>query len=157
MQSLIAPHRRRLSRISPGLRAEVLRVLRLPPLTDNLVDVLDGVGMGQADLVLALLRATSNTREARTVVGVLIGHPIVVCPPCLRLAHQRLPQRKYRDGERRVTWVGENKFPPTSKFHERFRMLRPGMLVSEYRARGGQHRDLRFALARGLIRMEKAA
>lgn len=155
MDASLNRHRRRLAGVSPELRSHVLWYFKIPPVRDHLADVLGWYGLWQADLVLCLLR--SPTREARRLVGTLIGHPITVCPPCLSGSRRRLPVKLFVDGERRVTWVGKNLFAETSDMYRRFGMLRPGMLESEFKARGGRRKDLRVALRRGLIKMEKAA
>ena len=56
-----------------------------------------------------------------------------------------------------VTWVGKNKFLNSTGRRERFDMLRPGMTLSQYRARGGRRRDIREALRNGTIRVREAS
>lgn len=140
------PHRRAISRLSVELRHTILDYFKLPRVRDHLADVLPSVGLGQADLVLCLLRV--NTREARRLVERVVGKPILVCPPCLR--HARRPPPPVLAGPR-VTYVGPNLFGGGRR--DRFAMLRPGMTVSQYISRGGNHRDLRVARKRGLLRI----
>lgn len=146
-------HRRTISRASGDLRTAILDYFKLPHLRDPLTDILMSVNLGQADLVLCLLRI--NTREALRLAERVVGKRITICPPCLRFARARPPRALPGKDERVITWVGENKFNG-GRAH-RFSLLRPGMLLSQYVARGGRKRDVRVALSRGLVRVEMAA
>lgn len=146
-------HRRQCARVSQSLRLGIFLYFSLPPFAGNVCDSLHEHGYWQADLVLCLLRI--NTREARSVVAKLVGHPIVVCPPCLRHARRAPPPRKLARHELRVTWIKPDAPDYLSgDLALRISRLRPGMLLAQYRARGGRRRDLRVALARGLVRVE---
>ena len=144
-------------RVTQELRLRVLDYFQLPLISGNLAVALDECGYWQADLVLCLLRI--NTREARLLVSRLVGHPIVVCPPCLSRRFAKAPPRRLARHEMKVTWTAEpSKLTAQPRgLGDRLRHLRPGMTLAQYRARGGRRRDLRVALARGLIRVEKAA
>ena len=149
-------HRRALARVSPELRFHVFMYFGLPPFERNVCDVLHSHGYWQADLVLCLLRI--NGRESRALIAKLIGHPIVVCPPCLRHARRKPPATRLARHELRVTWVKTDAFDHLSgDLALRVSRLRPGMTLAQYRARGGRRRDIRVALARGLVRVETAA
>jgi len=155
MKATLVEHRRVLSRVNDELRELILRYFKLPRLRANLADVLSSVGLYQADLVLCLLRI--NTRCALRLAERLVGRRITVCPPCLRGRAKILKTRRFITNERRVTWVGRNKFLEGTGRHQRFSMLRPGMLESEFVARGGLRRDLRAALQIGIVRVRRVA
>ena len=132
---MLEKYRAALGRVPPVVRMRVLNYFKLPPLRGSLFDQLSSENLGQADLVLCLLRI--NDAQSLRLAERLVGHPIVVCPPCLRLKHARLPTRRYADGDVRVRVVKRhNPFLPTCPAFQRWRMLRDGMLLSEYRARG---------------------
>lgn len=143
-------------RVSPVTKLRVLNYFGLPFLRGNLVALLHDEGLCQADLVLCLLRVGGGDREARALISRLIGHDIVVCPPCLR-GWRRPPPERPKKGELVVTWVGRNKFLNGTDRNLRFGLLRPGMTLSQYKSRGGRRRDLRAALRNGTIRVKEAA
>lgn len=149
-------HREAAARVHPLLKLRVLNYFDLPNLRGNLADILHDRGLCQADLVLCLLRIGGGDREARTMIARLVGHPILVCPPCLR-GWKRPPRAAPARGDLVVTWVGKNKFLNGTDRNLRFRLLRPGMTLSQYRARGGKRRDIREALRNGTIRVREAA
>src|SRR5690606_17630932 len=119
----------------------------------NVADVLLQSGFWPADLVLCLLRI--NSREALALVEKIVGKPITVCPPCLSATGRRPPASRLDRHDMTITWVGENKFSG-ARAH-RFSLLRPGMTLSQYRARGGRRRDIRAALSLGVVRVREAA
>jgi hypothetical protein len=152
---MLKPHRRALARVSPDLRRSVLLYFQLPLLRDPIDSILESMGYGQADLVLALLRV--NTSEARRLAERVIGRKITVCPPCLRFSRRPAPRASLsvNHHDHVVTWVGENEFQGARR--SRFARLRPGMTFSQYITRGGNRRDLRVAASRGLIKIRSAA
>lgn len=149
-------HRRACARLSAPLRFRIFLYFDLPPFAKNVADVLHDHGLWQADLVLCLLRIDS--REARALVAKLVGHPITVCPPCLRHARRAPPPRGLARNELRITWVHPDLSSRLSgDLALRARHLKPGTTLAQYRARGGRRRDIRVALKRGLVRVEKAS
>lgn len=149
-------HREATSRVPALLRLRVLNYFGLPNLRGNLAAMLHERGLCQADLVLCLLRIGGGDRDARTLIARLVGHPILVCPPCLR-GWKRPPRSRMDRGDLVITWVGKNKFLNSTGRRERFAMLRPGMTLSQYRARGGRRRDIREALRNGTVRVREAS
>lgn len=110
------------------------------------------LGLGQADVVLALLR-TADPRFRRWA-EFLVGRRFTICRPCLRpsaplyLGDERHPDR------RRVTYVARNPRLPTTMAFYRFAILREGMTIQQFLVRGGRRGDVRLALQRGWIQLE---
>jgi hypothetical protein len=125
-------------------------------------------GLGQADLVLCLLRirdATRNPDRRRLLafyVHRLVGRPILVGEPCLlryrangarpRTTHPRDPR------DRKITWVlGTNPRQPQTDAYLRWSEFKVGRTVGQLRIRGVTRRDIRRAVRRNWIRMEEIA
>jgi hypothetical protein len=109
------------------------------------------VEVGQADVVLALLRADFiDQAEA------LMGHRIIRCPPCLRPRAPLVMQDNVAPDRRRVLRVLHNTRAPNTPAHYRFGIFRPGMTIEQFLVRGGTRLDVRIALRRGLVELEAA-
>lgn len=119
-------------------------------------------GLGQADLVLALLRlrdqATTHRRVLGSYIELLVGHPILVGPACLlnyRLPTTRIVRSK---DERRITFVlGENPRAPATEAYLRWCEYRVGRTVGQLLVRGITKRDIRKSQRRGWIKIEENA
>lgn len=120
-------------------------------------------GLGQADLVLCLLRLRDAHRGLRTAaeahIAGLVGHPIVVGPPCLSGYRARGTRHVARGpSDPRIAWVApENPRLPRTEAHMRWTEYRVGRTEAQLRARGITRRDFRKALRRGWITMEEHA
>lgn len=132
-----------------------LRTKKGTPSPGSLLRLLCEAGLGQADVVLALLRL--NSLESLRLAEVMVGRRIRRCPPCLRV----LPPPKQDRGdstrpkdERRILTVVENPRLPGSPAHARFTLLRPGRTVEQCLARGMTRRDFRMALDYGWVQLE---
>lgn len=125
--------------------------LKIPPVSStNLYPALERAGLGQADLVLALLHAGRHRS-----VELLIGKPITVCPaqpsPVRNLP---LPRRVLGPDEKRIRLkVTDNPLKiPTAR--ARFEELRRCATVENYLARFPQwraRRDIREWSAAGWL------
>ncbi len=122
--------------------------------------------LGQADLVLALLRLrdqrTSYSGVFSGYIELLVGHPISVGPSCLLRYHQNssLPTVVRHDSadDRRLTFVQrDNPRQPRTEAHLRWCEFRVGRTVGQLRVRGVKRRDIRRAAAKGWIRLEERA
>jgi hypothetical protein len=147
------------ARIVNGMDSDVQHYIEdyfaAPPHLRPLSVGLAEVGAGQADVVLALIRA--DEARCREAAERLIGHRIMRCPPCLRpRAPLENPDRVFPPDQRRFTRVAPNARKPNTGAHCRFAILKPGMTVEQFLIRGGTRRDLRIALERGLVEMEAA-
>ena len=119
-------------------------------------------GLGQADLVLALLRLR-DARDARlriygAYIELLVGHPIAVGPCCLLRYRANGHPTVTRDRSPRLVWVNPvNPRQPRTEAHSRWSEFRVGRTVAQLRVRGVTKRDLRRATRKGWIRLEEAA
>jgi hypothetical protein len=117
-------------------------------------------GLGQADLVLCLLR--TDHFMAREFVAMLIGHPIIIGPPCL--LHYRTngasPTVRHPTGlmDRRITYVApSNPRQPRTEAYLRWQDFRAGRTPRQVMTRGSTKRDVRRALRMGWIRLEEVS
>jgi hypothetical protein len=111
-------------------------------------------GLGQADLVLSLLRI--NTRGSMILVELIIGRPITLCPGVF-LAW-RLNGRPTVRRSPRIVHVVDNPRKPKTRAHAIFdAAFKRGLTIEQARARGARNRDVRGALRRGWIRLEVLA
>lgn len=104
-------------------------------------------GLGQADLVLALLRG--DTPSLHAAAEELVGKAIQQLPP---QPSRPLPAPVAKPEEppadrRRVTRVGPNPRLPTTPSFQRFRLIKVGLTVGQLVRRGVTRRDIREALA----------
>ncbi len=144
------------------IKQKLLAYFDIPP-TPYLTPALYQRGLGQVDLVLALLR-TQGTRElvvrARGHIEALVGRPIVVGPPCL-LSYPRngSPQvsRVVSGVDRKIIFVVPgNPRQPNTTAALRWCEFKPGRTVSQLRSRGVTKRDIRRATRMGWIKFEDA-
>ena len=128
------------------------------PRAPALMPALLRCGLGQADLVLCLLRVRDAHVGLRTAaeahIAALMGHPIVVGRPCLLGLRSRVtgPQAKQAP---RIAWVApENPRLPRTEAYLRWCEYRVGRTEAQLRSRGITRRDFRKAVRRGWVRME---
>lgn len=121
--------------------------------TRPIIYALSARGLGQADLVLALLEI--NTDPALALVERVVGRPLERCPcQWLRWPVNGTP-RVSRPRVRLV--VDNNPRRPNTPAHARFAAaFRDGATIEQIRARGARRRDIRVALRMGWIEMEAA-
>lgn len=119
-----------------------LRLSRRP-----MVYALAAEALGQADLVLSLLRI--NTRGSRRLVARILGRPILVIPAAyLRWPINGVPRVQIA----RISRVICNPRRPHTPAHDRFaQAFRAGRTIEELRVHGATARDLRMARRRGWI------
>lgn len=133
---------------TPALLYRLRRYFKLR--SEPLVLALSRRGLGQADLVLALLRI--GTRTARHVVERLIGHPITVAPACLLRYH--VNGHAPRVARQPVITHVVPKCPARkSKLATYFAEFKVGRTLSQLAARGVTRRVLRTAERRGWIQL----
>lgn len=134
---------------------------------ETLMSALLSRGLGQADLVLSLLRlrdaapGPDRRRLLSFYVRRLVGRPIQVCPSCLLLyrvnGHAPRASRPL-PSDRKIIWVTDtNPRQPGTDAFLRWLEFRPGRTVAQLRARGVTRRDLRRAERRGWVRFEECA
>jgi hypothetical protein len=120
--------------------------------------------LGQADLVLALLRLRDRRPRNHRVLGayieLLVGHPITVAPTCLlryatNTSHPRVVRSR---DERKITFVlGTNPRAPATAAHLRWCEFRVGRSLGQLYVRGVTKRDVRKAVRKGWIKVEEVA
>lgn len=129
----------------PVLLYRVRRYFRLPSITLSVA--LRRAGLGQADLVICLLRI--GTARSRKFVERLIGKPISVI-------HREIYQRTVVALERvapRVAWVTpENPCRRSTHFHAIFPLFRPGRTIAQLLMQGVRRREVRLATRRGWVK-----
>lgn len=134
---------------------------QLPRSTALMPALLDR-GLGQADLVLCLLRLRDRHAALRPTleehVAQLVGHPICVGPACLR-SYRVGPTRVVRSrDDRRITYVApENPRQPNTDAHLRWCEYRVGRTIGQLLVRGVARRDVRRAIERGWVKVEEMA
>lgn len=133
---------------------------RTKALTPSLLDR----GLGQADIVLALLRLrdqrTTYSRVFSSYIELLVGHPIVVGPACL--LHYKTngakPSVVRSIDDRRIVYViPDNPRQPKTEAYLRWCEFRVGRTIGQLRVRGIKKRDIRRAVRRGWIKVEETA
>lgn len=106
--------------------------------------------LGQADLVLALLRI--GTRPAMALVERVVGRPVRLCP-CVWLRWPVNGRPRTRLLPRFRLAVSNNPRRPNTPAHARFEVaVRDGFTIEQMRLRGATRRDVRRALREGWIR-----
>ncbi len=131
------------------LRARVRLYFRLRPGT--LGPLLRRAGLGQADLVLCLLRL-GELRWAE----ILVGKPIVYGPSFRTVLSQTGKKNQRVDRSPRVVFVQpHNPRKTCTRAHDRFEHFRVGRTEQQLRVRGVTRKDIRKALKWGWIRMEE--
>lgn len=138
------------------IKAKLLAYFDIPP-TPYLTPVLYQRGLGQADLVLALLRC--GGLQGRSYVELLVGRPITVGAPCLLLYRRNgRPTVSRQPVDRRITFVqAANPRQPNTEASLRWPEFKLGRTVSQLRARGCTKRDIRRATRMGWIVFEEQA
>lgn len=108
-------------------------------------------GYGQADVVLALLRAD----EPRFFEAAerMMGQRITRCPPFLGPHYMPLANPDSTDADRRRILRVDREAVGRCRNH-RMSILREGMSVDSFLARGGLRRDIGRAVKRGWIELE---
>lgn len=124
-------------------------------------------GLGQADLVLALLRLRDrhvgllplrSTLLFSAYIELLVGHPITIGPRCLLLYRSNnAPPRTVRslDERRIVSTPPTNPRQPGTGAHARWCEYRVGRTLSQLYIRGIAKRDVRRAIANKWITVEE--
>jgi hypothetical protein len=120
--------------------------------------------LGQADLVLALLRLRDQRLGNRHLLGayveLLVGHPITVAPSCLLkyATNTSYPRVVRSKDDRKITYVAPaNPRAPTTDAYLRWCEFRVGRSLGQLYVRGVTKRDVRKAVRRGWIRVEEVA
>jgi len=158
-------HHRTIANLSsnPDLKYLIRDYFDLPR-WQSLLPAMLARGLGQADLVLCLLRLRDRHRAARCAcelhIAALVGRPIVLGPPCLRLwrAGPVPVHAEGRDARRRITYVVDaNPRQTGTEAHLRWREYRIGRTVAQLLVRGVTKRDLRKAVRRGWVKVEEVA
>lgn len=125
------------------------------PRAGNLFHRLVEAGVDHAQATLTLLY--NGHYEG---VEILIGHPVVICPPCLSGMHistasnMPTPPRSV-DETRVIRSISDNPRLPTTPSFNRFEQLKLGMTVQQALTRGVTRRDIREWEREGSIRVEK--
>lgn len=111
-------------------------------------------GLGQADLVLALLRI--GTAPALARAELVVGRPILHCrSQWLRWPVNGVPRVS---SPPRIRAVVDNPRRPSTPAHDRFASaFRVGRTIEECRVHGATKRDVRSASRRGWIVIEERA
>jgi hypothetical protein len=156
---MIPHHARLVDATPPDITEYLLRYFDLweprgrPP-SWRLSHALAEAGVGQADVVLALLR--SDQEDFRHCAEALVGRPIYRAPRTALPAAPPPRGDSARTGdERRVTRVvGHNPRLPSTPAWHRHRIFRPGMTVRQFLTRGGRRGDVRLAVRRGWVELE---
>lgn len=138
------------------------------PRSSTLYAALKDKSLGQADVVLCLLRLRDaqpmpdRKRLLSFYIARLVGRPIAIGMPCLlhyRVnGHAPVIAAPPTPAERRVAWVTPtNPRQPGTVAHQRWRDIKVGRTVAQLRIRGITRRDLRKAERRGWLRYEEVA
>lgn len=145
-------------RVTRYLLCDYFQLRRGATLMSSLCDQ----GLGQADLVLALLRLRDQCRTpyARIYgcyITLLVGHPITVGPACLlQYRVNGHPTAIRSTDDRRLTFVlPDNPRQPRTEAHLRWCQFQVGRTVAQLRVRGVTKRDIRRAVRRGWIKLEE--
>ncbi len=117
-------------------------------------------GLGQADLVLCLLRLrdahSGLRRAAEGHIAALVGHAITVGPPCLMYYRASGAPTVRTDLSPRISWVAsENPRLPRTEAYLRWADFKIGRTEAQLKLRGVTRRDFRKAVRRGWIKLEE--
>lgn len=132
------------------------------PRTQALMPALLAKRLGQADLVLALLRIRDRHGDQRQMcehfITTLIGHPITIGPGCLlRYATNGKPTVRL-DTTPRITYVHPvNPRLPSTDAYYRWPEFKVGRSVAQLKARGIKAKDLRVVQRNGWVKLEEVA
>lgn len=119
-------------------------------------------GLGQADLVLCLLRLRDSHVGLRPYtemyITLLVGHPILIGPGCLLLYRCNGPAHAALDSSPKVTYVTPtNPRQPNTEAFLRWPEYKLGRTTAQLRARGVKAKDIRHAVKNGWIKLEEHA
>ena len=155
---MLRHHARTIVTMQPSLKAKVRAYFGLPA-DVALTPAMYQRGLGQADLVLALLRI--EHWNARFVIGLLVGKPITIGSPCL--LHYRtnglptvVPSTDW-DARRIASVIPDNPRQPGTDAYLRWHQYQAGRTIGQLRVRGVRRRDIRRALRQGWITLEERA
>lgn len=140
-----------IQRRCPALAYKLRRYFNLG--SGPLIVSLYRAGLGQADVVLALLKINSDC--ARRAVERLVGRPITVCPSCL-LIYDYNRSRPKLGSQPVITWVMRS--PPlrsSTKIAACYPEFRVGRTREQLVCRGVSRGDIRRAVRRGWIKMSE--
>lgn len=145
---MLLKYRPAVDNLTPGV-ARALTVRFALPGSEPLYDELHAAGLGQADIVLELLRL-DLIPEVESLIGKPIAHlplrPIKPYPP--------LPRRAPGPDDRRIKSVVRNPRLPTTDSFQRFKNFRPGFTLGYAVKRGTTRKDIREALKNNWIELE---
>ncbi len=115
-------------------------------------------GLGQADLVLCLLRLRDRHHSLRQALEIyiemFIGRPINIGPRCLLNYNQTSKPRVSLDRSPRITFVHPtNPRSPNTDAYLRWPEYKLGRSVNQLRARGLKPKDIRLAKSKGWIKL----
>ncbi len=132
------------------------------PLRQALMPALLSKGLGQADLVLCLLRLRDMHAYLRErverFIALLIGHPIVIGPGCLLRYRCNGTPAVTLDRSPRIVWVTAiNPRQPNTDAYLRWPEYRVGRTTAQLKMRGVRPKDIRVARRNGWIRVEERA
>lgn len=118
--------------------------------------------LGQADLVLCLLRLRDTHRPLRMPIEIyitmLVGHPIEYGPGCLLRYRDNGAPHVSLDRSPRVTWVtDENPRQPNTDAYLRWPEYKVGRTIAQLKMRGVKTKDIRVAKRKGWIKLEQYA
>jgi hypothetical protein len=158
---VLEKYRKAIESLTTTAQAVVVRDLGLPNYPGALYEMLEASGYQQSDVVLVLLR--EDTQECLRGAEVLLGHPIIRCPPGLRTRPEPLGlhagaewllgiiARATGPDARRFIRLAPNYQLPTTDSWARYRLVRVGMTVGQFLARGGRRRDVHEWAAAGKV------
>jgi hypothetical protein len=121
----------------------------------DLYQALSSRGLGQADVVLALIHSSPGPLDRHTYrpeIEALIARPITLCPP--QLHHVPLPSYPRRErgpDDLVVRTVVRNPRLPTTDSFQRFKQFRPGVSIARLLTRGVTRKDIREARQNGWV------
>lgn len=113
-------------------------------------------GVGQADCVLALLRAHDRTRDVRywRAAEHVIGRRVTKWRALWRPYVPVVVLDEVRPDNRKIVLTSPaNPRKRKTRAHYRHAIMRDGMTVQQFVARGGQRRDVRLAVQNGWIQL----
>ena len=121
------------------------------------VNLLSHQGLGQADVVLALLRGQDPLLHR--AAEALVGRPIYKLPPqtVRELPKTPAPPEVPPADRRVILEVAPNPRLPTTPAFQRYRLFRRGSTVAQVLMRGVTRKDLREATRGGWIRLSELA
>lgn len=160
---LLHQHYRTVSRIAQNLNLKyLLRDYFDLPRHTALMPALLKRQLGQADLVLALLRIRDNhptiRQAAEAHIATLVGHAITVGPSCLLQYRSNGKPTVRLDSTPRLVYVAPtNPRQPNTDAYLRWSEYKLGRSVAQLKMRGIKAKDLRIAQRAGWIRLEEVA